>query len=80
MDVDRWRLVERVLDRALASDPSSWPALLDDACSGDPDLRSEVESLLAKRSAADEFPVSPSPVVLEALGLTPVVIPHPPPS
>ena len=42
MDSDRWRRVEAVLDRALMSDPSNWPELLDDSCSGDPELRAEV--------------------------------------
>jgi len=73
MDLDRWRLVERVLDRALASNPAAWPALIEDLCSGDPELRSEVEALLAQRSAAEEFLASPpsvaaSALVLEALG------------
>jgi hypothetical protein len=67
MDLDRWRLVERVLDRALASDPSAWPALIDDLCSGDLDLRGEVEALLAQRSAAEQFLASPPSVAASAL-------------
>jgi serine/threonine-protein kinase len=67
MDLDRWRAVERVLDRALASDPSSWPALLADTCGGDPALRVEVEALLAQRSAADDFLASPPTAAVSAL-------------
>ena len=67
MDLDRWRLVERVLDRALASDPSAWPALVEDLCSGDPELRGEVEALLAQRSAAEQFLASPPSVAASAL-------------
>src|SRR5215213_3661638 len=59
MNPDRWQLVEGVLDRALASDPSDWPALLDDTCSADPELRNEVEALLALRHAAARFLQSP---------------------
>ena len=67
MDLDRWRAVERVLDRALASDPSSWPALLADSCAGNPELRMEVEALLAQRSAAQDFLASPPTVAVSAL-------------
>jgi eukaryotic-like serine/threonine-protein kinase len=67
MDLDRWRAVERVLDRALTSDPTSWPALLAETCAGDPELRVEVEALLAQRSAADDFLASPPTVAVSAL-------------
>ena len=67
MDLDRWRAVERVLDRALASDPSTWPALLADTCGADSELRVEVEALLAQRSAADDFLASPPTVAVSAL-------------
>ena len=67
MDLDRWRAVERVLDRALASDPSTWPALLADTCAGNPELRVEVEALLAQRSAAQDFLASPPTVAVSAL-------------
>jgi serine/threonine-protein kinase len=67
MDPDRWQRVESVLDRALMSDPSGWPALLDDTCSGDPELRAEVEALLAQHSAAEGFLESPPAVAASAL-------------
>jgi hypothetical protein len=67
MDSDRWRRVESVLDRVLMSDSSNWPELLDDSCSGDPELRAEVEALLAQRSAAEQFLASPPVVAASAL-------------
>src|SRR5829696_2755502 len=67
MDLDRWRLVDRVLDHVLASDPSGWPALVEDLCGGDLELRSEVEGLLAQRSAAEKFLTSPPSVADLAL-------------
>lgn len=67
MDLDRWCRVERVLDRALATDRSRWPALLDDTCAGDPELRSEVEHLLAHLPDAEQFLVSPPSAVVSAL-------------
>jgi hypothetical protein len=67
MNAERWQLVERVLDRALTSDSSSWPRLLDDTCSSDPELRAEVESLLAQRSAAEQFLATPPSAAASAL-------------
>ena len=67
MNRARWRLVERVLDRALASDPSVWPALLDDMCRNDPELQVEVEALLSLRDAAEGFLASPPAVAASAV-------------
>jgi serine/threonine-protein kinase len=67
MDLDRWRRVEQVLDRALASDPSGWPALVEAMCRDDAELRAEVEALLAQRSAAEDFLASPPKVATLAL-------------
>jgi tetratricopeptide (TPR) repeat protein/tRNA A-37 threonylcarbamoyl transferase component Bud32 len=67
MDADRWQLVERVLDRALLSDPASWPTLIENTCSGDPELRAEVEALLAQHSAAERFLESPPVTAAAAL-------------
>ena len=67
MDLDRWRRVERVLDCALTADPSSWPVLLTDTCNGDPELRAEVEALLAQRDAAERFLASPPAAAISAL-------------
>lgn len=55
MDSDYWRKVERVLDVALESEPSSWPALVAEHCENDEDLRREVESLLSRYSTASSY-------------------------
>jgi len=44
---DSWRRVESILNDALDLRAEERPAFLDGACAGDPDLRREVESLLA---------------------------------
>jgi hypothetical protein len=67
MDVHRWHLVEAVLDRALGCEPEDWPALLDDACRGDPELRAEVISLLDRRPDAERFLASPPSAAASAL-------------
>ncbi len=52
---DRWRRVEQLLDLALDSDPSSWNALLADACGDDAELRAEVAALLQREPDARRF-------------------------
>lgn len=46
MTPERWQQVKRVLEDALDLEPSQRPAFLDQACSGDAELRQEVELLL----------------------------------
>ena len=48
MDSNRRRQIEEVYHAALERDPEIQTAFLDGACRGDPDLRREVESLLAR--------------------------------
>ena len=67
MNVDRMRRVEAVLDAAITREPTQWPALLDEACSGDPELRCEVEALLARLDAAERFLDSPPGAAAAAL-------------
>jgi hypothetical protein len=67
MDPERWHRVEGVLDRALAVEPDAWPALLEEACRGDPTLRLDAESLLAHVAHATHFLASPPSVVASAL-------------
>ena len=67
MNVDRMRRVEAVLDAALTRDPTDWPALLDERCSGDPDLRREVEALLGRLDTAERFLESPPGAVAAAI-------------
>ena len=67
MDVDRTRRVDAVLDAVLTREPTQWPALLDEACSGDPELRREVEALLARLDTASRFLDSPPGAIAAAL-------------
>ena len=67
MDVNRMRQVEAVLDTVLTSEPTQWPALLDEACSGDIELRREVEALLARLDTASRFLESPPGAIAAAL-------------
>ena len=55
MTSERWRRIEEVFERASAASPESRPALLDEACAGDAELRREVESLLACDADDDTF-------------------------
>lgn len=67
MDPERWRRIRAVFEAAAERDPAQRPAFLDEACSGDPALRSEVESLLASHDARDDF--LEKPVYQEAAAL-----------
>jgi tetratricopeptide (TPR) repeat protein/tRNA A-37 threonylcarbamoyl transferase component Bud32 len=67
MDSGRWRKVERVLDLTLDSDPATWNTLLDEHCSGDPELRRDVEALLGRYSSAKRFLDSPPAAAASAL-------------
>ncbi len=58
----RWPEVERILDLALELAPEDRSALLDRSCAGDPDLRAEVEAMLAGADS-DEFLKSPAAVL-----------------
>jgi eukaryotic-like serine/threonine-protein kinase len=67
MSVDRWPEIERVLDLVLSTDPGSRDAALDSACSGDPELRRDVEALLSRLPRADAFLESPPRAAAAAL-------------
>jgi hypothetical protein len=47
MTPERWQEVQELLEKALAMAPSERSAYLNQACSSDPTLRQEVETLLA---------------------------------
>lgn len=47
MDDLRWQQIDRVFQAALECKPDERPAFLDEVCSGDPELRSRIESLLS---------------------------------
>ena len=52
MTAKRWAQVEELFHRALECEPEQVCRLLDEVCRGDPDLRREVESLLACQKSA----------------------------
>jgi serine/threonine protein kinase/Tfp pilus assembly protein PilF len=60
MEPERWRQVEQLYQSVLALEESKRMAFLDDSCSGDEALRSEVLSLLAKQEQADLFTETPA--------------------
>jgi TolB-like protein/Flp pilus assembly protein TadD len=55
MLAERWRRIESIFHEALATDPAGRASFLENACSDDPDLRREVESLLANEALASNF-------------------------
>ena len=50
MDAERWRRINELFHAALERDPGSRDAFIDEACTGDPALRTEVLSLLRMHS------------------------------
>jgi serine/threonine-protein kinase len=59
MTSEEWRQVRGVFDAALRRDPEEREAFLDEACAGNPQLRSEVASLLDAHDRAGDFMESP---------------------
>lgn len=55
MRSEEWRQVRVVFDAALKRDPEEREAFLDEACAGNPRLRSEVASLLDAHDRAGDF-------------------------
>ena len=47
MTPERWLEIDKVFQAALERDPGDRRAFLDEACSGDDDLRREVECLIS---------------------------------
>jgi serine/threonine protein kinase len=60
MNQERWRQIERLCLDALDRESGERNAFLDAACPDDPDLRREVESLIAQESAARNFLEGPT--------------------
>lgn len=54
-----WQRIKDILGSALEIDPDLLPTYLDRACSGDTDIRREVESLLASAVESSDFIESP---------------------
>src|SRR5262249_51056146 len=57
---DRWQQIEKLYHSALELDESRRKAFLDQACSGDQEVRQEVESLLAQEQKAESFIETPA--------------------
>jgi serine/threonine-protein kinase len=64
---ERWAEIERVLDVALELAPEERDRSLGSMCATDPELRMEVERLLAACQAADHFLEDPAPVAAAAV-------------
>jgi non-specific serine/threonine protein kinase/serine/threonine-protein kinase len=72
MTPERWQQIKTVLASALALDADARADYLGTACSGDPELRREVDSLLESNPADGEFLDTP------AVRLRPAAAPSPP--
>src|SRR5262245_22033091 len=55
MNPERWQQIDKLLEQALAQEPSGRKSFLDGACDGDDELRREVESLLSAHGKAEGF-------------------------
>ncbi|MFI5109007.1 MAG: protein kinase [Terriglobales bacterium] len=60
MEPERWRQIEKLYHSAAALQPGERAAFLERVCNGDPELRQEVESLLAHDQQAENFIESPA--------------------
>src|SRR5262245_56059013 len=60
MSADRWEQVRRTFFAALERPPAERARFVDEACAGDPDLRRELDSLLASHDQAGSFLESPA--------------------
>jgi serine/threonine protein kinase/tetratricopeptide (TPR) repeat protein len=68
MQAERWRQIDEIFHSALNVVESRRAAFIDEACSGDEDLRLELERLLLRHQDADSFLESPAlEVAAEAL-------------
>ena len=67
MSSERWRQVDRLLQRLLDRNPEQRCALLDQYCIGDESLRREVESLLSSYDSAGNFMQTPPTEVAKEL-------------
>ena len=60
MQPERWSQIEKLYHSAAALQPDDRAAFLERACDGDPELRQELESLLAHDQRAENFIESPA--------------------
>jgi len=52
MKPERWQQLKQIFQSALERDPAERSAFLNQACGGDAELRSEIESLIASHDEA----------------------------
>ncbi len=55
MTPERWKQISGVLDPVFELEPDKRPAFLDSACSGDEELRREIDTLLASDESLRDF-------------------------
>jgi eukaryotic-like serine/threonine-protein kinase len=67
MNVERWQQVRELLERALSLSPSDRSPYLEKACTGDSDLRDEIETILRsyEKAGGSEFMKSPAVDLLD---------------
>jgi serine/threonine protein kinase len=71
LEADRWKLVEDLLQSALAMPPERRDAFLQQACAGDESLAAEVTSLLTSYRQAGDFLLAPAiEVAAQAIAVT----------
>jgi serine/threonine protein kinase len=71
MNRERWQRVREILDKAIGTPDAERPAFLEETCSGDVQLRAEVESLLqSHHQAGTEFLQEPA---VDLLALSPAL-------
>ncbi len=68
VSMERWRQIELLFRGAMELPPEERQAFLDQACAGDPDLRHEVESLIAADEGSDSFMHAPVRAEAAAVG------------
>ena len=59
-DPERWRRIETLLDEAFERPAGERRGFLDEACAGDPELRAQMEALLAADEEAGGFLATPA--------------------
>src|SRR5688572_18971993 len=60
MTPERWQQIKQLYESAVKRDESERAAFVEEACAGDPELRREVESLLAYQDREDAFIETPA--------------------
>ena len=68
MTPERWAQVEELFHRAVECAPEELIDLLEGACRGDPELRGEVESLLAGQHSAGDYIQSAVRMAVDSIG------------